>query len=255
MVVALIRFEIALEGGHGIGEIAEEFSVFGELSGMGIVTGLGNVVNTGFHIGMNKGCDSLEGLAEVAGGVLDLCFVIGKMGFNAAFGNEGIHHGLLKVAGGTFNVILAKERLVGHVRGGLAAVEAATGAHAKNRGGLVGEVALRNDVADMNCGGVCIFGGSGAVVVEIASQPAGGAVFVAVGSSFPNFSRTKVAATGIGVANVLNDGKVAVVEKVAELPERGVKGEVIADGYNIVTQCEIWAQVEIVVVSKGDEGI
>ena len=234
LVVAFIRFEVALEGSHGICEVAEEFGVFFELSGMGVVTGLGDVIDAGLHVGMNEGGNAFEGLAEITGGVLDLGFVICKVGLNAAFCDEGIHHGLLQIGRGAFDVRFVEEGLIRDVGGGFAAVEASAGTHSKDGGGFVGEVALRDNIADVDRAGVSLFGRTGAIVVEVAPEPTGGAVFVAIGGGFPDFGGTKVAAAGVGVANVLNNAEVALIEEIAELPEGGVQGEVVVHHMNIV---------------------
>lgn len=92
---------------------------------------------------------------------------------------------------------------------------------------MIGEVALWHNIANVDGSGIGVFGCAGTIVVEVASEPTGGAVHFAIGGGFPNFGRTEVAPAWIGVTNVLNNGEVAVIQEVAELAQGGVEGKVV----------------------------
>ena len=124
---------------------------------------------------------------------------------------------------------------------------------------LLGEVALGNYIAYVDCGGVgfdlILIGAARAVVIKVAAEPAFAFEGLAVATSFPDLGRAEVAAIRVRVADVLHDGEFALAVELVQWLASGVEGEVVVELEQAVFQAKGGAQIVVAVVGEGDDGV
>ena len=124
---------------------------------------------------------------------------------------------------------------------------------------MLGEEALRDHVAHMDSGGVLIIlvflWAARAGVVQIATEPAFALERLAVAGRLPDLGRAEVAPVRVGEADVLDDGKIAVIVKPVELFAGGVEGKVVVEVQQALAQAEAGAEIVVAVVGVRHNGI
>ena len=129
LVVFTVGGEVFLKGAHASGELAQETLMIVELIGVGIVAALRDEIDASLQIGVDEGGHALERLGQICAWVVGLRLVFTDNFFNASLRDEGVHHGVLEVAGIALDVVGLEQFFVGEIGGVLPTIEAASVFH------------------------------------------------------------------------------------------------------------------------------
>src|SRR5262249_21310813 len=97
---------------------------------------------------------------------------------------------------------------------------------------------------------------TGTGIVEVTSEPSGSLETLRVAGSLPDFSRAKVRAIRVRVANALNDGQLPGIIEVFEAGKILVESHLVVEAKDIfLRETDAGAGLAIIIVAVGHNGV